>query len=70
MSAIERKAEKIHTLPGSLIEALEEAENSKFLKEALGEHVFEKFIENKRIEWNNYRVHVSDYEINRYLSIL
>ena len=70
MSSIVRKAEKINTLPGSLIEALEEAENSKFLKEALGEHVFNKFIENKKIEWKNYRVQVSDYEIKRYLSVL
>ena len=44
MSSIVRKAEKIHTLPGSLIEALEEMENSKFLKEALGAHVFDKFV--------------------------
>ncbi len=70
MDEIERKAGKIHTLPGSLIEAIEQAEKSKLLKESLGEHVFEKFIENKKIEWDNYRVKVTDYELKRYLSVL
>ncbi|OGS07670.1 MAG: glutamine synthetase [Elusimicrobia bacterium RIFOXYA12_FULL_51_18] len=70
MDHLERQAHKIETLPGSLLEAIEEAEKSKLLREALGEHVFGKFIENKRIEWDSYRTQVTDYEINRYLSIL
>lgn len=70
MDEIERKAGKIHTLPGSLIEALEEAKNSKLLRNSLGEHVFSKFLENKRIEWDDYRTKVTDYEVKRYLSIL
>lgn len=70
MDEIERKAKKIETLPGSLIEALEAAQTSKLLKETLGEHVFEKFIENKQIEWDNYRTKVTDYEIKRYLPVL
>ncbi len=70
MSEIERKANKIDVLPGSLIEAIEEAEKSKILKDALGDHVFEKLIVNKKIEWDMYRIKVTDYEIDRYLSIL
>ncbi|NLI10711.1 MAG: glutamine synthetase [Elusimicrobia bacterium] len=70
MDEIERKANKINTLPGSLLEALEEFEKSKIMKEALGEHVFEKFLENKKIEWDNYRIKVTDYEVDRYLPIL
>ncbi|MEF3279954.1 MAG: glutamine synthetase family protein [Elusimicrobiota bacterium] len=70
MNEIERKANKIEVLPGSLIEAIEESEKSKILKEALGEHVFQKLIENKKIEWDMYRVKVTDYEVERYLSIL
>lgn len=70
MDEIERKAKRIETLPGSLIEALEASERSVFLKGALGEHVFEKFIENKKIEWNDYRTKVTDYEIKKYLPIL
>lgn len=70
MDEIERRAKCIETLPGSLIEALEASEKSVFLKETLGEHVFEKFIENKKIEWNDYRTKVTDYEIKKYLPIL
>ncbi|MCX7716363.1 MAG: glutamine synthetase family protein [Endomicrobia bacterium] len=70
MEEIERKAKKIEELPGSLIEAIEIAEESKLLKQTLGEHIFTKFIENKKIEWDNYRTKVTDYEINRYLPLL
>jgi hypothetical protein len=37
------------------------------VRETLGEHIFNKFLENKRIEWDAYRMHVSDFEIERYL---
>jgi len=47
-----------------------EVERSEVVRNALGDHIFYKFIENKRIEWDNYRVHVSQYEIDRYLPIL
>ena len=70
MDDIERRAKRIETLPGSLIEAIEEAEKSNFLRTALGDHVFEKFIENKKIEWDDYRTKVTDYEVKRYLPIL
>ncbi|MCS7151604.1 MAG: glutamine synthetase family protein [Endomicrobia bacterium] len=70
MEEIERKARKIEELPGSLIEAIELAEDSSLLKETLGEHIYTKFLENKKIEWDNYRITVSDYEIKRYLPLL
>jgi glutamine synthetase len=70
MEDIERKARKIEELPGSLIEAIEIAEESKLLKSTLGEHIYTKFLENKKIEWDNYRTKVTDYEIKRYLPIL
>ncbi|MCX7647393.1 MAG: glutamine synthetase, partial [Elusimicrobiales bacterium] len=70
MDAIERRANKIDILPGSLLEALEETQESALVKETLGSHVFEKLIENKKIEWDMYRIKVSDYEIERYFSIL
>ena len=57
-------------LPGSLIEAIEAAESSPFLREALGDHVFESLLRNKRIEWERYRRHVSDFELAEYLPIL
>jgi glutamine synthetase len=70
MSEIERKANKIDTLCGSLIEAIEEFSKSSLAKQALGEHVFNKLIENKKIEWDMYRTRVTDYEIERYFSVL
>lgn len=67
----EEKAEMgIETLPGSLLEAIQEAEKSEFLKNTLGEHVFDKFIENKKIEWDKYRTQITDYELNSYLPLL
>ncbi|MCE5330263.1 type I glutamate--ammonia ligase [bacterium] len=60
----------IDTLPDNLYEAVKNLENSKLMKEALGDHVFTKFIENKKIEWDKYRTFVTDYEIDNYLPIL
>ena len=45
-------------------------EKSELVKETLGEHIFNKFIENKKIEWDRYRTYVTDYEMKNYLSIL
>ena len=70
LSPEEMKEKGIETLPGSLIEAIHVAEKSDFLRSALGEHVFEKFMENKKIEWDRYRTQVSNYELNAYLPIL
>lgn len=65
-----RRELNLHTLPGSLIEAIEEFEKSELAKEALGQHVFDKLIENKRIEWDEYRTHVGGYELGKYLNML
>ena len=70
MTKAERDKTGIQELPGSLHEAIVEVENSALVKEALGEHIFNKFLENKKIEWDAYRMHVSNYEIERYLPIL
>ena len=66
----ERDAMGIETLPGSLWEAVQATEKSELVKDALGEHVFRSFIQNKKIEWEQYRSQVTDYEIARYLPIL
>jgi glutamine synthetase len=70
MSESERKERGIDTLPDSLNLAIELAEGSKLVREALGEHVFTKFIENKKIEWDEYRTAVTSYEIGKYLPVL
>jgi glutamine synthetase len=70
MSEQERERRGIGTLPGSLWEAIKLTEKSELVRKALGDHVFNAFIENRKIEWNNYRVQVTDYELKRYLPIL
>jgi len=60
----------VKCLPGSLIEAIEIAENSKLVKETLGEHIFKNLILSKKIEWDEYRKQVHEYEIKTYLPIL
>ena len=66
----ERDRMGIGELPGSLVEAIELAENSELLKKALGEEMHAKLIENKRIEWDEYRSQVTSFELDRYLSVL
>jgi len=70
MNEKERKERGIESLPGSLYEALLYTQQSEVVKEALGMHIFEKFIENKQIEWERYRIHVTKYEVDRYMPIL
>lgn len=70
LSAEERQKMGIEELPGSLIEAIEIAEKSELLKEALGEHIFNELITSKKIEWDDYRIRIHPYEIDRYLPIL
>jgi glutamine synthetase len=70
MGAEEREQLGIKQLPGSLSEAIQLTEKSKLVREALGDHVFNHFIENKKVEWDRYRVQVTSWEIEKYLPIL
>jgi glutamine synthetase len=70
MCDAEKQKRGIETLPGNLYEAIKEVENSELVKTALGEHIFNKFIDNKKIEWDKYRTHVSKYELQKYLPIM
>jgi glutamine synthetase len=70
MTEEERGRRGIGTLPGSLWEAIQLTEKSELVKKALGDHVFNAFIENKKIEWDQYRSQVTEYELKRYLPIL
>jgi len=67
MTPEERMAEGILSLPGSLADAVDEMERSELVAEALGEHVFEWFIRNKRAEWLDYKTQVTQFELDRYL---
>jgi glutamine synthetase len=70
MDQAAREKAGITSLPGNLFEAIQEVENSELVRETLGEHIFNKFVANKNIEWDRYRTHVSQYEIEKYLPIL
>ena len=70
MSEEERVKRGIRTLPGNLWEAVDLTRNGKIMRNALGEHVFNAFLTNKKIEWDTYRTRVTDYEIKKYLPIL
>ena len=60
----------IATLPQSLSDSLRVMEGSTLMQEALGEHIFEWFLRNKRSEWHSYKTHVTQFEFDRYLRAL
>ena len=70
MTEDERQKRGINTLPASLEEATLLTEKSELVRKALGDHVFDAFIKNKKVECELYRTQVTDYELKRYLSIL
>jgi len=70
MSEEARKKHGIESLPGNLYEAIQLTEKSELVREALGDHIFQKFIDNKKIEWDRYLTHVSQFELEKYLPIL
>lgn len=59
---------KLAMLPGSLEAALDELEGDQVIRDALGPHVYERFINAKRAEWEDYRLEVTSWELNKYLS--
>ena len=68
---LQRRAKAgIESLPGSLDEAIACTESSKLVRDALGDHIFEKFLANKKIEWDMYRTQVTDWELQKYLPVL
>jgi len=70
MSSQEREQRGIGSLPRNLSEAIRLTQNSQLVRKSLGDHVLDSFIKNKQIEWDQYRIQVSEYELKRYLPIL
>ena len=70
LTADERARLGIEQLPETLGEAIEEMSKSELVLKALGEHVFTRYVDLKRAEWENYRIQVSPWELEQYLSIL
>jgi len=59
----------VGTLPGSLGEAITELKKDEVIQQALGEHIYERFVEAKQMEWDEYRKYVSKWELDRYLYV-
>jgi glutamine synthetase len=53
-----------------LIEAIALTEKSELVREALGDHIFNNFITSKKVEWDQYRVNVSEWELEKFLNVL
>jgi len=70
MTDKERKNAGITTLPADLYEAIKIAEESSLLRKALGDHVYEYLLRNKKAEWDAYKAQVTEYELKRYLTTL
>ena len=70
LSHAERLRAEIEALPESLGEAIELGAESELLLRAFGEHIHNRFVDIKRSEWDDYRVQITPYEIERYLPIL
>ena len=62
-----RQANGIDNLPGSLIDAVEELKKDEVIKETLGEHVYSQYVAGKVKEWDAFRTHVSNWEVNQYI---
>ncbi|MDP2941233.1 MAG: glutamine synthetase, partial [Candidatus Omnitrophota bacterium] len=70
MSDAQRESARIRSLPEDLLEAIKLTERSELVRKALGEELFHFFIRNKKLEWDEYKAQVTQYEINKYLPIL
>ncbi|WP_406676185.1 type I glutamate--ammonia ligase [Moorella sp. ACPs] len=69
MTAAERRDLGIGSLPADLKEALEELSRDEVIREALGEHIYQRFVEAKEKEWDEYRVQVHRWEVEQYLTM-
>lgn len=69
MDEEERISLKIATLPANLYEAMHELSQDPIMQEALGDHIYNRFMEAKNSEWDSYRTQVHPWEINRYLTV-
>jgi len=67
MDERKRAEHAIEQLPGTLKEAIDEAKTSELVKEVLGDHIYQKFLEAKEKEWKEFRTSVTDWELVKYL---
>lgn len=69
MSEAERAACRIESLPGDLSKALDEMDQDEMVRRTLGDHVFDRYTKAKRQEWDEYRMTVTQWELDRYLRL-
>jgi glutamine synthetase len=69
MSENEKKAKGIESLPGTIMDAIKELDKDEVIKEALGEHITTKFKDAKQKEWNDYKIQVTPWEVEKYLTL-
>jgi len=70
LSADERKERGIVALPETLGEAVDALAGSELMRKALGDHIFDRYVELKRKEWDEYRIQLTQWELDRYLPVL
>jgi len=70
MAMEEREKRGLTSLPGNLFEAIKETEGSTFVRDTLGKHIFTRFLFNKKKEWEEYRIQITQHEIKKYLPLL
>ena len=70
LTAEERREQGIISLPETLGEAVDELAASELMRRALGEHIFDAYVKLKRKEWDEYRVQLTQWELDRYLGVL
>jgi glutamine synthetase len=66
----ERREQGIVSLPETLGEAIDELAGSELMRRALGDHIFDAYVKLKRKEWDEYRVQLTQWELDRYLGVL
>jgi glutamine synthetase len=70
LTAEQRRERGITSLPETLGEAIDELSQSELMRKALGPHIFDRYVELKRKEWDEYRVQLTQWEMDRYLAVL
>jgi glutamine synthetase len=70
LTAEQRREQGVTSLPETLGEAIDVFSQSELARRALGEHIFDRYVELKRKEWDEYRVQLTDWEMKKYLAVL
>ena len=70
LTAEQREERGIVSLPETLGEAIDEFAHSELMRKAFGDHIFDNYVKLKRKEWDEYRIQLTEWELERYLAVL